>query len=187
MFFKKSIQHIITGCKRREPKYQRLLVDEYSDMLYALCIRYMGDREEAKDLLQISLTKIFQNIEKYESGKGGPESWMSTIAINSCLTALRSQRSFVSIDDHVLQISSQDTNAIDELSNEELLNLISELPTIYREVFNLYVIDGYTHDEIGKLLDIEASLSRTRLTRSKILLRQAISRINEEESWVKLA
>lgn len=178
-----KLQKIIKGCMSRDPKSQRLLVDTFSDLLFAICIRYMGDRATAKDLLQISLLKILQNIDSYDSSKGKLESWMTTITINSCLSQLR-RRTATVVD--LEEVRAADVSVAEEtiadMSAKEILALVAELPTLYREVFNLVAIDGYSHAEVAVMLGIGEETSRARLSRAKKALRLLLLKMEKKES-----
>lgn len=184
----KDIQKIISGCCKRRPRYQRLFVDQYSDFLYAICCRYMGDRNLAKDELQNSLIKILDKIQSYDSKKSKIESWISTVTINTCLSSLRKRKVFISsLEDLPFESAWVDPIIIDEMNTNDILKLVESLPDIYREIFNLVEIDGYKHKEIANLLDIKESSSRARLNRSKEMLRSKILSAKKCESWTNLA
>ncbi len=180
-------QKIIIGCIEKDHKSQRLLVDTYSDLLFAICIRYMGDRASAKDSLQISLLKILQNIEKYDSEKGKLESWITRITINTCLSQLRKKTAKI-VD--LEQVRGEDVAvsevAIDDMSAKEILTVVASLPELYRETFNLIVIDGYSHVEVAQMLSITDENSRSRLSRAKKILRQILSNTEKKKSWAGL-
>jgi len=180
-------QKIIIGCLKNNQRSQRLLVDTYSDLLYAICIRYMGDLETAKDALQISFLKILQNMEKYDSKKGKLESWISTITINTCLSILRKNRAVIVDLDNV---NSEDISvsevALEDMAAEEILGVVAGLPILHREIFNLIVIDGYSHVEVASMLEIKEEPSRSRLSRAKKMLRKLLSNTENKKSWASL-
>ena len=185
---KNNIQEIINGCCKQRPNAQRQLVALYSDFLYAICCRYMQNRNTAKDQLQISLLKILKNIDQYNSEKGKLESWMSRITINTCLTDLRKNRiNIVSIDDASLSSAEIPPEVIDQLKTKDLIELIQSLPDIYREIFNLVEIDGFSHHEIAEMLNIKVSSSRARLSRAKEMLRNKLIPLDKKKSWINLA
>lgn len=184
----KSIQKIIAGCRKKRPAQQRAFVREFADFLYAICLRYAGEREEARDFLQISLFKILDKIEAFDRSKGSIRSWISTIAINTCISEMRKKRhKLLPLLDEAFQAENSDFSILDELETEVIMNLIQNLPDIYREVFNMIEIDGYTHQEVGQMLGIEAGSSRSRLARSKAILRKQILELQKNESWVNQA
>jgi len=185
---KHSIQEIIAGCRAGQPEYQRALVDQYSDRLYAICIRYLRDRSIAKDALQESLIKVFKYFHTYDESKASLTTWMTTITVRQCLSMLRKKElHFVSMDDSFHGEESIDTSALDELQNQDLVKLIQELPAGYREVFNLSVIDGFSHKEIGEMLQIRVGASRSRLSRAKEILRKKIIALENLEQWANIS
>ncbi|MEM9544843.1 MAG: sigma-70 family RNA polymerase sigma factor [Bacteroidota bacterium] len=183
-----NIQKIIAGCIEKQPKAQRMLVNQYGDLLYAICIRYIGDREKAKDTLQLSFLRILNNIHKHDPKKGKLTSWMTKVTINVCLSQLRKRKvDIVAIDNEVIQIPEKNETIIEKLTTDEILAEVAKLPDAYREIFNLAVIDGYSHKVIGEMMGIEEASSRSRLSRAKSMLRDQLSKIKTRESWVNLA
>ena len=183
-----SIQEIIIGCSKKQPKYQRLFVERYAGFLYAICIRYMGNKDDAKDQLQISLFKILEKINTYNQDKGRIESWISTIAINTCLSELRKNKLHIMpISDEINNSSFVEASIIDEMKTKDILALVESLPDIYREIFNLIEIDGYKHADAAKLLGIKEASSRSRLARSKEMLRIKLAKLKKKEGWISLA
>ena len=184
----KNIQEIILGCVKNNPASQRALVCEYSGFLYAICRRYIKDSESAKDAVQESFIRVLAKINLYDAKKGRIESWLSTIAIRICINTLRKKRiSTIDVDEVYSEELHFDAGILQQLSMQELYKLIHQLPIKYKEVFNLHVIDGFSHIEIGELLSIEVNASRTRLSRAKIMLREKIELIKKQESCVKTA
>ena len=173
---KKRDSDIIKGCQLKDPKYERLLVEKYAAVLLTVSRRYSRTREEAEDVLQDAFIKIFENINKYEMGRGSLEGWMRTIIIR---TALRDYRDKYPVLENLKTVfDRQQTTYIDiveKLEEEDLLRIISELPRGYREVFNLYAIDGYPHKEIAAILKISESTSRSQLNRARIYLKNKLS------------
>ena len=168
-------QIIIEGCKRQKPEFQKELVLKYSGMLMTVCRRYSRDASSAKDLLQESLIKIIRSISKYEE-RGSFEAWMKRITINTALKYF--DKSSFKNEVFVLEDLNGE-NVVPEiyaqLGAEELMELIDSLPNGFKEVFNLYAIEGYSHKEIGELLGITESTSRSQLTRARSLLKKQLT------------
>lgn len=182
-----NIEDLIRGCLKKQPRHQRALVDKYSGFLLAICNRYLRDGNYAKDVLQDSMIRIFQNLDKYKSEKGSFESWITTIAINQCLSKLKKNK--IALLDLDTCSSSEstltvDSGLLDNHDTELLLNLIAELPDTYRAVFNMAAIDGYSHKEIAAILGINISASRSRLNRAKNILKERVNTLQKNESWV---
>ena len=175
---------ILQGCKRKDPKFERLLLQKYAAILMTVGRRYARSQAEAEDVLQDAYIKIFENLEQYQPAKGSLLNWMRSIVIRTALRDYR--RKFPSTEGiDIFQKSEKGVPevATDQLAEEELLSLIAELPKGYREVFNLFVIDGYSHKEIGTLLDISESTSRSQLTRAKKILKKKIIAFKKSEKW----
>lgn len=182
-----NIQETIRGCLAREPRAQRALVDRYSGMLFAICKRYVKDTDTAKDMMQDSLIRIFENLGKYDMDKGSFESWISTISIRVCLSRLRKKNiKVVSIDQAQVnhETPTIQSEALMHYDTKILIQFISELSDSYRAVFNLSAIDGYSHKEISTLLNITEIASRTKLNRAKNMLKKRVLALQKNESWV---
>jgi len=163
---------IIQKCKAYDKAAFKELVRVYSPALMSVCVRYMGDRHFAEDMLQESYIRIFNNILQYEA-KGSFKSWLFRIAATTCLKELRKKQ--LMIDSEISDYDVSDINETFTLDDESgILKIIEELPLPYRLVFNLYVIEGYSHQEIAAMMDIGESTSRTQLTRAKKMVRDLL-------------
>lgn len=179
-------RNLILTCIEKEPKAQRELVRVYSPYLYTVARRYMPDDSSAKDILQEALIKILNNLHQFRSETGKLKAWMSKIVVNE---ALRRRKKY--LHNHIHEsdaiIIKVDPLAESNLNEEALIQIIQELPDVYKMVFNLYVMDGYSHQEIADKLDIAASTSRSNLTRAKSLLKKRMSHLYKETpSWEKI-
>ncbi|MBK6364475.1 MAG: RNA polymerase sigma factor [Saprospiraceae bacterium] len=159
---------IISGCKRGRESAYKALVEKYSPALLAVCIRYMIDKEHAKDVLQDSLIKIIRNIDQFEE-KGSLRNWLITIVVNTCLKEIKKYRHLEDIDS-VLNEENREMSAIDDLHVKDLLNVLNQLPDMQRIIFNLHAVEGYSHAEIATLMNIAESSSRVYLTRARQFL-----------------
>lgn len=169
-------QQLIEGCRNGERLAQKELYDVYSRKMMGVCLRYVSDRETARDLLQDGFVKIFTSIDSY-SGLGSFEGWMRRIFVNCALEHLRKSdvlREATDLDNTV-ELVQPHSSAISDLSAAELMNLVYELPTGFRTVFNLFAIEGYSHKEIGEMLNITESTSRSQFTRARQLLQRRIN------------
>ena len=167
-----SLQKLIHQCKRRELKAQEELYKLYSAKFFALCLKYSGSYEEAQDLLQDGFLKIFTRIDQF-SGKGSFEGWMTRIFINSAIKKSKKQHLFLSLTEDYPEETQVDFDE-DLLSADFLISIIQELPTAYRHVFNLYVMDGYSHKEIAAMLEISEGTSKSNLARARQKLKARI-------------
>ncbi len=172
---------IIKYCKKGDPKGFKYFVDAYSSMLYGICIRYMNDEFEAKDVLQDSLIKIFNAIKNYKN-TGSFEGWISKITVNTALMALRKNKKLIMFLEPVNDYENIAIGEIEgELNERDILDMLEKMPDHYRVIFNLAIVEGYKHSEIAKILEIPESTSRTKLTRA----RQKMKKIYLEEMKVK--
>lgn len=165
---------MIEGCKREQPRYQRELVERYAPMLLTVARRYACDRHAAQDVLQEALIKIFRALPRYKA-TGSFEAWLRRIVITTALHAL--DKRWVRHEKGDLeQVAAPAVSpaVYSHLGTEELLSLIAKLPDGFRQVFNLSVMEQYPHDEIGRLLGISASSSRSQLHRARQLLQRMI-------------
>ncbi|MBT8232674.1 MAG: RNA polymerase sigma factor [Saprospiraceae bacterium] len=149
----------------------------YSKKMMALCYRFARDKSEAEDMLQEGFVRVFDKLDLF-SGEGSLESWMRRVMINN---ALKYKQKYVTrfnyseIENY--HVHDPSPSIIDELSEGEILDVITTLPDGYRTVFNLYVIEGYSHKEIADLLNIGESTSRSQLVKARTLLRDKLTKI----------
>ena len=151
-------------------------------MLLSVCRRYVRDEAMAKDVLQETLIRIFKNIDRFEA-RGSFEGWMRTIAINRSLQWLEKS----CFQNELQPIAMPDDRQIEpevyqNMSADDILELIKDLPDGYRTVFNLSVVEGYNHQEIGEMLGISEATSRSQLTRARKLLREKLEQVKNQFS-----
>ena len=183
-----DINKIILGCQKGQAKYQKALVDNYSELLYSVCRRYTGDDTKAQDVLQETFIRIFKSFKTYDPEKGALSSWMRRIAVNCALKSLKKKSlevSNLSVLDYD-QKYSVEPEALSKMSHDDLLKIVQTLPEGYRQVFNLSVIEGFNHKEIGEMLGIEAVSSRSNLSRAKQLLRKKILEAKTTDQWIRI-
>lgn len=162
-------------CARGKKDAQSRLYSRYSPRLLALCLRYTGDYQEAQDLLHDGFIKIFGNIKKFNyRHEGCLGNWLSTVMRNECLQYLKKKKkavaSSLSIEDIDIPEEEDEVPDIYTVPKDVLLEYIAELPDGYRTVFNLYVIDGFSHNQIAGILGINAKSSSSQLSRAKKIL-----------------
>jgi len=165
---------IIAGCLNRNPVAQRELYNRFSPKMLAVCYRFASSREDAEDMLQEGFIKVFSNIHTF-GNKGAFEGWIRRIIVHTCINILKRNKKFNdSVDlEHVTQIQVKD-NVHSLIQAKQVVECIRLLPMGYRTVLNLYAIEGYSHREIGDILDIEESTSRSQYTRAKVMLEQIL-------------
>ncbi len=169
---------LIEGCRNRNRLAQKELYETFSGKMMGVCLRYVGEKETARDILQEGFVKVFTGIDSY-SGSGSFERWMRKIFVNCALEYLRRNdilRDATSLE-NMVEPSHNGHSAITELSAAELMNLVNQLPYGFRTVFNMFAIEGYSHKEIGEMMDITESTSRSQYTRARQLLQKKINEL----------
>lgn len=166
---------LIALCKQGDRAAQKSLYDSLAPKMLAVCLRYMGEREAALDTLQEGFMTLFSKLDSY-SGEGSFEGWARRVFVNTALMSLRKNDVLKQSEDigNAWDISSEDTTPIQDISYKELIRMIGELPTGFRTVFNMYVIEGYSHKEIGEALGISEVTSRSQLQRARTILQGKI-------------
>ena len=166
-----SAEHnLVAALIRQERWAQQQLYEQYYGKMMGVCLRYAGSRDEALDLLHEGFIKVFQNIGRYRPGTSLP-AWIRTIVVNTCIDYYRKtiRRRTDDINDaHVLSDDAPDV--LSNLTEQEILAAVQELSPAYRAVFNLYVVEGYSHKEIGEALQITESTSRSNLVKARLKL-----------------
>lgn len=164
-----DIQHIIDGCKNGRPKSQESLVHEFAPRLLAICRRYCGSRSLANDALQETFINVFKYINSYK-GSGSFEGWLKRIAANSSIQLIKKYKPFDFKEDHQMErvVEAQIPDVSSTLSTQEILGLLDQLPKSLQTVFNLYIVEGFSHNEIGEILNITSSTSRSHLTKARV-------------------
>ncbi|GJM32051.1 MAG: DNA-directed RNA polymerase sigma-70 factor [Saprospiraceae bacterium] len=169
---------LIEDCKNGDRRAQEELYRRYKAMLFGVCLRYAGSREEAEDFLQDGFVKIYKNLYQYRP-VGSLSAWMRKVVINVALQHLRRKRhlfSEVEIDTLADQYEVED-QLFSSFRAKALMKMIQQLPDGYRTVFNLYVIEGYSHKEIADQLGINEATSKSQLSRAKSTLRKLIEKV----------
>lgn len=170
---------LIKGCARQNATCQRMLFEQYAGKFMTVCQRYANDTMEAEDMLQEGFVRIFNNIQQFKF-EGSFEGWMRRIVVNVALKHLQKKKiQFAEIKENNSDTPSLQAYAYSHLGEEELMKLINQLPAGYRIVFNLTVIEGYSHEEIAKLLNIQASTSRSQLVKARKMLQQQILQLQK--------
>lgn len=172
-----SEQNLLSGCLNQDKVCQKALYEKYKVTLFRVCLRYAKDRMEAEDMLQDGFIKIFTDLHQFNA-KGALGAWMRRVVVNVALQHIRKHKKFQAIVDleHISNEYQTGEVAITNLNAEALVSLIQKLPAGYRTVFNLYVIEGYSHKEIAKLLNINENTSKSQLSKAKATLRNQLQK-----------
>jgi len=154
---------------------QEELYRRFSPKMYAVCLRYAQDSDDARDLLQEGFIKVYRNLDRYR-GEGSFEGWIRRIFVNTAIEYYRKKSleySRVSEKEETT-IADADISVLDELAVKDIIGLIQELAPGYRAVFNLYVIEGFSHKEIADMLNISEGTSKSQLARAKSILQKKV-------------
>ena len=163
---------LVDGCIAGKPKFQELLYRRFFYFAMSICIRYIPNQDEAMEVVNDSYLKLFENLDGYDKSKPF-KSWFAKIIVNTAIDIYRKNlkhSSLVPIES-AREVDEQEPEIIQSIFAQEIVKLFALLPVNLRITFNLYEIEGYSHEEIGEMLRITASSSRSNLTRAKQMLR----------------
>ena len=169
------------GCLKNDRKQQELLYKALAPRMLAVCMRYARDKDEAQDILQEGFIKMFKNAANFRS-EGNLEGWIRRIMVHCAISRYRKLKPMVLVEDF-----AEENNAFHSgynahgLEVKDMMNMMQKLPKTYRSVFNMYAIEGYSHQEIGCKLGISELLSRTNLCRARAILKDAINQLTMRE------
>lgn len=169
-------EQLINGCINEDPKAQELLYKHYYGYAMSVCLAYSSSRFEATEILNEGFLKVFSKIHTYRAGNSF-QAWLRRTMVNTAIDYFRMNKKHrfnVEVNEAITE--ETDLNVIDELTAREILDLLQQLPENYRLTFNLYEIEGYSHEEISKILGIPEGTSRSNLTRAKQKLRQLLKK-----------
>lgn len=174
-----DLNQLINDCKKNDRKAQEQLYRLYASKLFSICLKYSRSYTEAQDNLQEGFLLIFNKIEQF-SFKGSFEGWLKRVIINHVLQQYRTQ-TFLSIVNQDVALYEEIDIDDENISLDYLLIIIQELPDRYRLVFNLYVMDDYSHAEIAEMLSINIGTSKSNLSRARMILKNKIEQFKNEE------
>lgn len=165
---------LLFGCLNGNRRMQEELYRRFSPRMYAVCLRYAGKAEEAEDILQEGFIKVFKKMDSFR-GDGSFEGWMRRIFVNTAIEHFRRKRYLMPVTEKEENSMEGGYNsALDDLGAKDILALVQELSPGYRTVFNLYVVEGYTHKEIADMLGISEGTSKSQLSRAKVILQDKV-------------
>ncbi|GAB5554863.1 MAG: RNA polymerase sigma factor [Saprospiraceae bacterium] len=185
MHLDREEKKLIQACLAKKRKAQFALYERYKSRMYAVCLRYAKNAAQAQDFLQEGFLKVFQALHQYRF-EVPVEYWMKRIMVNACISELRRKKeplnSSVSFDvqHDTYYEETGETVSTYGLAPGELVGIIQQLPQGYRSIFNLYAIEGYSHDEISQILEISPGTSRSQYARARKALAQSIGQLNKK-------
>ncbi|MGZ4033691.1 MAG: RNA polymerase sigma factor [Bacteroidia bacterium] len=168
-------EQIVKGCIEKNAIAQKHLYEKYVRKMMGVCLRYCDSSEEAEDVVQNGFISVFENIESYK-GTGSLEGWIRKILVNTALTNIRKNKKFkqnIELDSVEFMLPSSG-HINDNFAAQDLLKIIQTLPVGFKTVFNLYAIEGYSHKEIGEMLNISEGTSKSQYSRAKAHLQKII-------------
>jgi|ERR1017187_3718581 RNA polymerase sigma-70 factor (ECF subfamily) len=187
MLFKKrtniSDKELIEGCLKGKEKYYKMLYDNHYGKMFNVCLRYARDREEAQDILQEGYIRVFKNLHQYDF-KGSFEGWIKRVIVTTAINYyrknnLRSITDYVDSDNLLTMENNNvvidENNSMNQLEAKDLLSIIQQLPPVYKMVFNLNAIEGYSHKEISNMMGITESTSRSNLSKARAKLQEMVT------------
>lgn len=175
------LEQLINDCRKGNTKAQEQIYRLLSPKIFAVCLKYSRNYEEAQDNLQEGFLLLFEKIEKY-TFKGSFEGWAKRVVINYILQQYRSRGVFEIVSENIPDYDNVEVDD-ENISIEFLTKIIQELPDRYRLVFNLYVIDDYSHKEIAEMLSITTGTSKSNLARAKAILKKKIEENNNKYGY----
>jgi len=165
---------IIQGCIDGNRQMQELLYSQFAPKMFGVCLRYAGNTEDANDIIQEGFIKIFKNIGKFRN-EGSFEGWVRRIFVNTSIEHFRKKVKLYNVTEvQENTIEDKELDALDVLAAKDIIHIINELSPGYKAVFNLHVIEGYSHKEIAGLLGITEGTSKSQLARAKGVLKNII-------------
>ena len=170
---------LVNACKRKSRKAQKALYENYYEQMLGLCNRYLGNVHDSEDVTVEGFLKIFDKINTVEyRNRSSFENWMKTIMVNECLMLLRRKKKIRFFEDDL--IVEQESLVEKSMELQEILKAIAGMPVGYRTIFNMFVIEGFSHKEIAKELKISEQTSKSQLSRAKKFLQKLIKDLNYE-------
>ena len=171
-------EELVEHCRQKDKSAQKQLYELYAGTLFALCIRYSGNREAAEDILHDGFLRIFTSFDKFDyRGEGSLKAWLSRVMVNEALGYLRKRNQLAQQEVLMEQLpdTEEDDEGVGDIPQAELMKMIAGLPDGYRTVFNLYVFEDKSHKEIAQMLGITEHTSSSQFYRAKTLLAKKIN------------
>ena len=172
---------LVKKCIEGDQRAQRMLFEKFAPKMLGVCMRYAKNTEQAEDVLQDGFVKVFTKLSHYK-GDGSFEGWIRRVIVNTALDQIRKNTKFqdnVALDDVEYKLELKG-NVLETLAAEELMVLINDMPTGYKVVFNMFAIEGYSHKEIAKELNVSENTSKSQYSRARAYLKNKLEEIDFE-------
>lgn len=171
-----SESDLIEGCLKGDRRMQYELYQRYAPKMYGVCLRYAANAEEAEDILQEGFIKVYRKMESYR-GDGSFEGWIRRIFVNTAIEHFRKKTYLQPItEQEETTIEGKYLSVMDNLAEKDIIQLVQQLSPGYRTVFNMYVVEGYTHKQIADTLGISEGTSKSQLSRAKLILQELVTK-----------
>lgn len=169
--FQGDEKSFVEACVNNEKWAQKKIYEDHYPIMFPLCCRYSNNQEDALDIMHDGFIKVFRNMHRYQAGTS-LNSWIKRIMVNTAIDFYRKRKRRRTEDiDNAIAVSSDNVDVVSELSAQEILEALQELSPAYRSVFNLYIIEGYSHKEVAEKLGISESTSRSNLVKARSKLK----------------
>ncbi len=169
-----ELNTIIQNCLKGRQDAQKMLYKAFYGLGMGICLRYSTAQEEAQEILNDSFLKVFSHLEVFDTEKAFKQ-WFSRIVVNTCIDFFRKRKKYATTDDiSFAEEQTENMNALDMISEQEILKMVQELPDSYKMVFNLFIIEGYKHEEIAEMLGIQVGTSKSNLAKARKWLQDRI-------------
>ena len=171
-------KELIQRCLKDDAEAQRQLYERYAPKLWPVCLRYAKSRMSAEDIMQEGFIRIYRYLGHYK-GEGSFEGWLRRTMVNTAINYYKKnlKQSNERNIDFVYGLKNDDVDAVSKMTADEILSVIRNLPDGYRTIFNLFVVEGYPHKEIAKILGISENTSKSQLSRARVILQEKIKKI----------
>ena len=180
-----SESDLIRGSIDGDRRLQEELYRRFSPKMYAVCLRYASNADEAQDILQDGFIKVFKKLDSFR-GDGSFEGWVRRIFVNTAIEHFRRKKYMQPVTEKEENtIEGKYVSVLDELAERDILELVTQLSPGYRTVFNMYVVEGYSHKEIGEMLGISEGTSKSQLSRAKAILQDLVKKYIEDRGSSK--
>jgi RNA polymerase sigma-70 factor (ECF subfamily) len=179
----KILDELVDGCVKNDRLSQKRLYERLYGKMMAVCMRYAADRDQATEMLNVGFYKVFDTIGSYQKKENNSvEAWIYRIMVNTAIDHLRREVRHQHTEIGYSVYAEHESDVISDMTVDEIMAMISRLTPAYRAVFNLYVVEGYNHQEIGKLLNISEGTSKSNLAKARLKLQLMFKEMQQEKT-----
>ncbi len=172
-------EELIKGCIKNERLAQKRLYERFYGKMFGVCMRYSSHREQATEIMNLAFFKVFKTMESFAEKGGNLEAWIYRIMVNTAIDYLRAEVRHQHSDIEKTVYVEDTSDVVSDLSAEDIMRMVNKLTPAYRTVFNLYVVEGYNHKEIGNMLGISEGTSKSNLAKARAKLQDMIIEQNK--------